>query len=407
MTRSPLRILPLLMAILFISHFNRVSMSVAGATYLIPEVGISPVRMGAIYSIFLLCYTVSMTPVGLFADRAGPWLPLTVMLLGTGALGILTGLSGVFIGSTVALWATLLVVRGAMGVFTAPLHPSTARVVAGWIPPDRRILVNGLVTPAAGVGIAGTIYLFGGLQAWLGWEGAFMVSGGVTLAVAGLWFWFGGDSPAARRAKEAPAAMTERVTLSKLIANRSVLLLTLSYSAMGYFEYIFFYWMQYYFGSILHLDSSTTNLYSTIPLLSFAAGMPVGGSVGDRLERRFGVARGRGLVPFTGMLLGAAGLAAGIVVKDPVAVVVCFSVAMLAIGAVEPQCWTAAVELGGSLGTTAAGLMNTGGNLAGFLAPIVTPWLSLQFGWGAGLGLGALVCFLGAACWRWIRLPDR
>jgi hypothetical protein len=79
---------------------------------------------------------------------------------------------------------------------------------------------------------------------------------------------------------------------------------------------------------------------------------------------------------------------------------------MGAIGTVEPLCWTTAVDLGGPLGTTAAGLMNTAGNVAGFLAPIVTPWVSGMFGWGAGLGIGAFVCVAGAACWRWIRVPS-
>ncbi len=381
-------------------------MSVAGATYLIPEVGISPVRMGWVYSLFLLCYTISMAPAGLLADRVGPWLPLALMLLGTGFLGALTGLSGLLLPSAAALWVTLLLVRGAMGMLTAPLHPASARVVANWVPAERRSLANGLVTPAAGLGIAGTIYLFGALIRWFGWPGAFIVSGGVTLAIGLAWWMFGGDTPSARRAAVAAPPTGRRQQFAELLRNRPVLLLTLSYSALGYFEYIFFYWMQYYFGSVLHLDAATTSLYSTIPLLAFAAGMPVGGLLGDRLERRFGVARGRPIVPFVGMLVSATGLAAGILVEDPVGVVFCFSIAMLAVGAVEPLCWTAAVELGGQLGTTAAGMMNTGGNLAGFLAPIVTPWVSLQFGWGYGLGLGALICFLGAACWRWIRLPE-
>ena len=406
MVQPSRRILPLLMAILFISHFNRISMSVAGATYLIPEVGISPVRMGAVYSAFLLCYTLTMAPAGLLADRAGPWLLLALMLGGTAVLGVLTGVSGLALASAGALWVTLLMVRGVMGVLTAPLHPSTSRVVANWIPPERRSLANGLVLPAAGLGIASTIYLFGGLSRWLGWAGAFIAAGGVTLLIGLLWWRLGGDTPSARRAPSPPTTGS-RAEIAKLLRNRSILLLTLSYSALDYLEYIFFYWMQYYFGSVLHLDSGLTNLYSTIPLLAFTAGAPIGGALCGRLERRFGVARGRPMVPFVGMLLSAAGLAVGILVKEPVNVVIAFSVAMLAIGAVEPLCWTAAIELGGPLGTTAAAVMNTGGNLAGFLAPIITPWVSLEFGWGYGLGLGGLICFLGAACWRWIRLPDR
>src|SRR5688572_21016142 len=101
------------MLIIFISHFNRISMSVAGATELIPKLGIDPVRMGWVYSIFILFYTVNMTPAGLFADRKGPWLPLLIMLVGTGALQAITGLTGFALASTASIWLSLLLVRAA------------------------------------------------------------------------------------------------------------------------------------------------------------------------------------------------------------------------------------------------------------------------------------------------------
>ena len=75
-----------------------------------------------------------------------------------------------------------------------------------------------------------------------------------------------------------------------LLGNRSLVLLTLSYSAVGYFQYLFFYWLEYYFKSILKLDTDTSRLYATIPMLSMAAGMFLGGWVADDLSRRVGVA---------------------------------------------------------------------------------------------------------------------
>ena len=43
-----------------------------------------------------------------------------------------------------------------------------------------------------------------------------------------------------------------------------------------------------------------------------------------------------------------------------------------------------------------------GGNVGGMLAPVLTPWVSGHFGWPWGIGLGGIVCFLGALCWCWI-----
>ena len=50
-------------------------------------------------------------------------------------------------------------------------------------------------------------------------------------------------------------------------------------------------------------------------------------------------------------------------------------------------------------------MLNTGGNLGGMLAPVVTPLFSDFFGWRAGLGLASGLCVFGAVLWVWID-PD-
>ena len=59
------------MAIAFIGHVNRVSIATAGDTRIMEQYGISPTRMGMVYSAFLLTYTLCMIPGGLFIDRFG------------------------------------------------------------------------------------------------------------------------------------------------------------------------------------------------------------------------------------------------------------------------------------------------------------------------------------------------
>ena len=38
-----------------------------------------------------------------------------------------------------------------------------------------------------------------------------------------------------------------------LFRNRSLVLLTLSYGAYSYVQYLYFYWIEYYFGKVLKL----------------------------------------------------------------------------------------------------------------------------------------------------------
>jgi len=184
------------------------------------------------------------------------------------------------------------------------------------------------------------------------------------------------------------------------LRNKSVLLLTLSYAAIGYFQYLFFYWIHYYFVRILGMSEEASGYYAGLPPLTMAFCMPIGGWLSDRTRSR------RALVPMCGMLLGAVLLGCGVIAKTPFWIVFWFSLAMGAVGMAEGAFWSSIVEAGGNAGGTAAAIMNTGGNAGGLLAPVVTPVVSKMFGWPVGIALGGLVCLGGALCWIGIR-PGR
>jgi len=127
--RRSSRIVPLLMAISFFGHFNRVSIAVAGTEHLIPELGISTERMGVVYSAFLVGYTLLQTPAGMFADRFGIWITLGIMVTASATLTAVTGALGLALASAGPLWVGLLIVRSLIGASNGPLHPSSARAV--------------------------------------------------------------------------------------------------------------------------------------------------------------------------------------------------------------------------------------------------------------------------------------
>jgi MFS family permease len=186
---------------------------------------------------------------------------------------------------------------------------------------------------------------------------------------------------------------------------RSVILLTLSYAAVGYFQYMFFYWMQYYFDTKLGLGKERGRLFATIPSVAMALGMAAGGWLTDAAQRRWGPRRGRTVVTVSGMIASAALLIAGVLFRDPILIVTSFSLALAALGASEGAFWTTATDLGGDRAGVAAAIVNTGGNAGGALAPLLTPLISEHFGWQGGMAVAALYCFLGAILWRWID-PD-
>ncbi|HVV99602.1 MAG TPA: MFS transporter [Planctomycetaceae bacterium] len=401
---APTRMWPivlLLMAYAALGHFNRISLAVAGSERLMSQFSVSETELGVVYSAFLLTYTVCMLAGGWLIDRIGPGRALAGMGWSTAVCVAATGVLGLFNALFFSLTA-LIVIRSIMGALSTPLHPGAARMVALATPARFHSGINGMVTGAALVGVASAYPVFGLLVDWLDWPVAFLVASVATLGLAYCW----------RLIPVAPCDHSDRsdsgrepwsAGLRDLLRNRRLMLLTLSYSMVGYFQYIFFYWIQHYFTAVLLIDKTTARYFATVPTLAMAVGMPLGGWLADRLSRR-GISPA--LVPATGLFLGAALVGGGLATREPMQVVVCFALSMMAVGATEGMFWTTAVELGESRGGLSAALVNTGGNAGGVLAPWVTPLLGTAFGWEIGFSLGSLCCIAGGLCWFWIIRPQ-
>ena len=259
-TRIRWLIVLLLMGFTFLAHFNRVSISVAGTAHFIGPGRLTEEQMGYVYSAFLLIYTIGMLPGGWLIDRIGPRWALTAMGLGLGFWAALTGMLGWLGLTTAALFVPLLVIRGLAGATSVPLHPGAARAVSLWLPLTERSTANGLVTAGALVGIALTYPLFGRLMDVVGWESAFVVCGVALMLYTLFWIVLSADTPAHHRwsngaerdlvAAGGPVEARTRAGWREVVGlfrNRSLVLLSLSYGALSYVLYMFFYWIEYYF----------------------------------------------------------------------------------------------------------------------------------------------------------------
>jgi sugar phosphate permease len=238
--------------------------------------------------------------------------------------------------------------------------------------------------------------------------------GAVTALLTAVWFWYGRDTPAEHPGlNEAERALVSRVAslatvrgrdFIEWLKNRDLVLLACNYAAVGYYEYMLFYWMKHYFKDVRAYSEDQSRLFTSIVTSAMLVAMPLGGILSDRLVRAYGHRVGRMSVAVFGMLASAFLLFAATRAESTLEVVVLFFLAHAAIGLCEAPIWVAGLEIGGEQCATSAAIVNTGGNLGGWAAPWVTAYVADAFGWNAGFLVASGVCLVGALLWLGIRL---
>ena len=126
------------------------------------------------------------------------------------------------------------------------------------------------------------------------------------------------------------------------------MLLTAAYGATNYFEYIFFYWLYYYFSVVRHTGVDQSAIYTTAVWLSWAVMTPVGGWISDRLAHAFGATRGSRIIAMTALSLSAILLFLATSREGSVAMVSLLCLALGCAAATDGTYWVAAAEAGGS-----------------------------------------------------------
>jgi MFS family permease len=393
---TQIKLIALMTALSGMSYFDRTVISIAGPG-IMKEFGISEVEMGRVYFAALLSYTICMTPGGWVTDLFGPRRVLTATVLGTALLTGLTALCGnPGLGAIFGVLPAFIVVRFLFGMTAAPLYPAIGRMAANWIPLTAQGWAQALIMAGAAWGAALSPLVFSRAIGAYGWRTSFWLAAALAALLGAIWFWSVRDHPPGRVVTGKPRAASQwRV----LLTNKNLLLLTIAYFLANYFEYIFFYWIYYYFGEVRHLGKSETALATTILFLAMAVMTPVGGKISDKLVARYGLKFGRRAVAMAGMGASAVLLCLGASGFGVAATVALLSLAFGFAASAEGPFWATAIEISGDQVGAGCGIFNTGGNVGGMLAPLITPLIAVHFGWAGGLYFGSLLVLIGMLMW--------
>ena len=410
------RMISLLFVLSFISYLLRNNLS-AATTVIGSEYSLTSTQIGWIIWSFNFTYTVFQIPGGMFGDAFGPRRALLLCAASWAVLTYLTGFAPeLFAASTGGAIASLMIVRLLLGAAQAPLFPITGAVIARWFPSGRWALPNSVLNTALTLGQAAVGPLFTYLIIRFGWREAFYIVSPTALFAAALWWWYARDRPREHPAITqaeldfiektgiADTGQTLKVPLRKVMFDRNVLLLAAGYFCSNYVFYIFSNWLIEYLVKERGYSLLESGLISSLPFLSGAVLATVGGLICDKLSRRYGATWGCRLPGMIGLILVAGFLLGGVYSTNPYLALTLLSLCFGFQQFTEGAFWSGATFAAGPNAGTAAGVLNTGGNAPGVLAPFVG-FLIDQTGWATAFASGAIFAILGAVLWLFVRLP--
>jgi len=413
--RTQTRILALMVALSAMSYFDRTISSIAGPG-IMKEFNISATQMGSVFSAFLLTYMLCMIPGGGLCDRYGARRVLGIAGFGTAVFtGLIAFCGRHSLGPFVGILTSFVAAHAALGAASAPVYPACGKVALNWFSSTNQGRVQALIQAGAAIGAATSPMLFSWLIAHYGWRVSFGIAAVFTALLFSFWSWYVRDYPSQHPAIGQQAAIAllstaggvaepkrSSIQWGRLLADKNLMLLTFGYFMLNYFEYIFFYWVYYYFGEVLHVEARQSALATTALFITMGIMSPLGGWLSDLCVVKYGQGGGRRVVPIIAMTVSAILLYVGAASMGFLVKVLLLSLALGFATAAEGPFWAVTVEISGSQAGTAGAVLNTGGNLGGMLAPILTPLIAAKYGWTGGLYFGSLMVLPGVVAWFFI-----
>ena len=407
------RIFSFLFGFGLLAYVQQKTITVA-AEQMMPALHLTQLQIGWLEDAFVWGYAIFQLPGGIFGQRLGARRTFVIIGLTAFLATIATPiLPNFFTGQP--LFVALLLAQLLLGFSQGAIFPVSAGVFEAWFPPNRWSYVQGLQTMGLQLGAALTPPLIVYLTLNLGWQQALLWASLPALGLISLWAWYGRNTP-----REHPA-VTERELaeignqpqvdssisvrqLLRLLKDRNVVLLFVSYMCMNYTFYLLSNWVFLYLIEERHFSSLESGWLAVAPPLTAALGAGAGGLITALLAQRYGNRWGYRLVPLVAMPAAAALLLCAIYASDPYLALAALAACYGAVELTEGAYWGSAMTVGRGDTMAVCGFMNTGGNLGGIIALPIVGYFAEQHSWHTAFFIGVGFAIVSALAWLGIEV---
>jgi MFS family permease len=339
------------------------------------DLHLSPQQWGWVLSSYVLANALFEIPSGAVGDKNGQRLELTRITVWWSAFTAATGWCRNFLQMAGA--------RFLFGIGAAGAYPNAAGVISRWFPRNEHARAQGFVWGASRLGGALAPLLLVPLEQHFGWRAVFWVLGAVGLLWSGVWWaWFRTD-PAQmpgitaselseiRAGQIAHGVTRAGVPWARLLALPQFWLLVVAYFCYGWGSWFYYGWFTTWLVRGAGFSVAQMGIFASFPFVMGMVGNLVGGEVSERLVVRYGRRRSYRWVTSVCLAASSGLLLSMTFVDNHRAVVVLATFGFGVMDLMLPSAWAMCMSLGGRFGGTATGVMNTAGNLGGWLCTVL------------------------------------
>jgi ACS family tartrate transporter-like MFS transporter len=357
-----------------VAYLDRINIGFA-ALQMNRDLGLSPAVYGFGAGVFFIGYFLFEVPSNLIMERVGARMWIARIMITWGLISS----AMMFVRGPVSFYA----LRFLLGLAEAGFFPGMILYLTYWFPSRERAgAISLFMTAVALAGVvggpvSGALLTMTGVGGLAGWQWLFLLEGlpAVVLGIVVLLYLPNGPAdapwltPAERtfllgrvRAGGERSEGTHQTVRSALASGR-IWLFSLSYCGIVAALYGISFWLPTILQGLSSLPDFTVGVLSALPYVVAAVGMVLVGRHSDSTgERRWHVA-GSAFIGAAGFLLSAA-------TRSPAPALGAISVAALGIFAAMPPFWAMPTAiLRGSGAAAGIALINSIGNLGGFLGP--------------------------------------
>jgi len=382
------RLFPFMIALTMVNFLDRVNIGYAALT-MNRDLGIGPSVFGLAAGIFFVGYVLFEIPSNVLLHRVGAnvWLCRIMVTWGLVSAGM------AFVSGPTSLY----VMRLLLGVAEAGFIPGITLFILLWVPMRQRARLTGLwilATPFAGMlggPLSGLLLQLDGVWGLRGWQWLFVAEGlpAVILGIMAYFYltptpskarWLTADERtwlvARLKADDemARGAPQGGHSLRQALLNWRVLVIGLLYIGMNMGLSGVNNWLPAIvktFGSLSNLE--VTSL-TAVPWACAAVAAVFWGRHSDRRNERY-------ISLAIPLVIGAAGFAASAYTTSPLVGMVSLSIATMGIIAGYAVFWVIpGTFLSGVAAAVGIALINSMGNLGGFIAPFTIGWIRQETG---------------------------